>query len=244
MPDKDKMDRAAEIQKAIDDADERKRADAEATGQKLDKFLVSLDDCAKKIDSISSRMDALEKRRNDAECRRSENESEVNGEAEEPDESDERANGGKKPGEPRELVADRADAMRRHEARMADAQARADAVAAEFGERAPPPLSSETLHAYRCRLLRRYRHHSKEFADADLAAIEDPKLFAGIETRIYADARAAGASPQVPLDHLREIIRTDQSGRKISTFYGNPRAWMRQFSGSRRYVKSFKRSNN
>jgi len=44
----------------------------------------------------------------------------------------------------------------------------------------------------------------------------------------------------VPLDHLREVVRTDQSGRKISTFYGNPRAWMKMFSGERRLVKRFR----
>ena len=254
MPDNEKIERAAEIQKAIDEADERKRADAEGAAQKLDKLLITLDSCVKKIDRVSSRMDALEEehrkekadaakyrekaRRHDDDDDEMEEQHEQHAKdnddepSEEQDEGDERKREGSKPGQPREVVADRADAMRRHEARLADAQANADAVAAEFGERAPAPLSGETLRAYRCRLLRRYRHHSKEFADADLAAIDDPKLFAGIEARIYADAKAASATPDVPAGYLWERVKTDASGRKISEFFGTPRTWMRQFSGS------------
>jgi len=92
-------------------------------------------------------------------------------------------------------------------------------------------------------LLRRFQHHSKEFADADLSGIRDPKIFNGVEARIYADAVAAGAVPDVPVGHLRERVRIDPSGRQISDFFGEPRVWMSQFSGLRQYVKRFNKFN-
>jgi hypothetical protein len=125
---------AAEIQKKLTaagvatrraDADE----DADANGKKLDRLLSFLDDLKTKF---GARLDALEARGGGADD----------------DEGDEDDNEMEQPGKPRRVAADQADAVRRHEARMADAQARADAVAAVFGERAPHPLSGETLHAY------------------------------------------------------------------------------------------------
>ncbi|MGA9005933.1 MAG: hypothetical protein WB495_03305 [Xanthobacteraceae bacterium] len=198
-----------------------------STGAKLDQLLEHLSTVTDGMASLGQRIEALEARHRA-------------GDDADGDESEEDENKMVEPGKARPVAADHADTVRRHEARMADAQAMADAVAAEFGERAPPPLSGETLHGYKCRLLRRYKHHSKEFADADLGAIKDPKLFAGIESRIYADARSAGATPDVPAEQLWERVKTDASGRRISEFYGSPRVWMRTFSGHRRYVKSFK----
>jgi hypothetical protein len=224
MSDDDKSKRAELIESDLKAADAKRRVDEEAstTGAKLDKLLAGLG-------TMSARLDALEARRRDG--------ADDNADDDKGDEDD---NEMEQPGKPRRVAADQSDAVRRHEARMADAQAMADSVAVEFGERAPRPMSGETLQSYRCRLLRRYKHHSKEFADADLAAIKDPKLFAGIESRIYADARAAGATPNVPAEQLWERVRTDPSGRRISEFYGSPRVWMRTFSGHRRYVRSFK----
>jgi hypothetical protein len=101
-------------------------------------------------------------------------------------------------------------------------------------------MSAETVRDYRIRLLRRYKHHSPDWKGIDLQSISDPKIFDSAEARIYADARAAGATPEVPDGYLHERVRTDISGRRISEFYGSPRVWMRTFSGSRRYVRSFK----
>src|SRR5271169_5713898 len=124
MSDDDKSKRAEQIESDLKAADAKRRADEEAstTGAKLDKLLAGLG-------TMSARLDALEARRRDG--------ADDNADDDKGDEDD---NEMEQPGKPRRVAADQADAVRRHEARMADAQARADAVAAVFGERAPHPL--------------------------------------------------------------------------------------------------------
>jgi hypothetical protein len=225
MPDEQK--RAAEIQEAVEAADRKKRADADqeaAVGQKLDKLL-------EHMGSMSVRLDALEARGRD-------------GDDADDDEGDEDDNEMEQPGKPRRVAADSADSQLRHAARLAEIQERADAVAHEYGEKAPPPMSAETERRYRIRLLRRYKHHSPDWKEIDLDKINDPKIFDAAESRIYADARANGAVPEVPDGHLRERVRTDASGRRISEFFGSsPRVWMKTFSGNRRYVRSIRSSS-
>jgi hypothetical protein len=218
----------------------------------LDKLLTSLDDVVKRIDTLSGRMDTFDKSRDDAsrqkrKRRDDEGEGEKGMTSETPSEDDddnlpedERNKDGEQPGKSRRVVADRADAQSRHAARLAEIQERADGVAQEFGEKAPPPMSAETERNYRIRLLRRYKHHSPDWKEIDLQSINDAKIFDAAESRIYADARAAGATPEVTDGYLRERVRTDASGRRISEFFGSPRVWMRTFSGHRRYVRSFK----
>jgi hypothetical protein len=118
---------------------------------------------------------------------------------------------------------------------MADAQARADDLAIEFGEKAPLPLSGETLRAYRVRLARRYQPHCKEFGKINLAEIKDDAVLAGIENRIYADAKAASGRPIVGPGQLRSRIK-QQNGHTFITWAGDPHAWMDQFSGRRQFV--------
>jgi hypothetical protein len=208
--------KAASIENAL------KKSDAD--DGKLDKLLSG-------IDAISKRMDAFE----------AAGQKKLGGDAEEPlDHGEMKA--------PTEEIADRIrkdsagvtakehDAERQHEAAMADIQCRADAVSTAWGESAPPPMSGERAMPYRVRLLRRFQRHSKEFSGVDLAKITDPVILDGIERSIYADALAASATPEVAQGYLREMIKTDRSGRQISTFFGEPRTWMQQFAAPARRV--------
>ena len=116
-------------------------------------------------------------------------------------------------------------------AQLANAQARADAVAQHFGQQAPAPITGESLLNYRKRLLAPYRDYSPNWTDADAEEIEDPRtreqVFAIMENTVYADAvKFAESSASVPQHQLREIKKLDQSGRHISTFVGDPAAWM------------------
>ena len=103
------------------------------------------------------------------------------------------------------------------EAELADSQARADSVANSFGERAPAPLIGESPFAYRQRMAARFKKHSKTYSDMNIASVTDPKLFGVIEAQIYSDAQAAAMSPcDVPQHTLREVIKTDATGRAMS----------------------------
>ena len=117
-------------------------------------------------------------------------------------------------------------------AAMADAQARADSVLQGFGESAPRPLNGENLTAYRRRLARKLQAHSKSWKDANIMAIHDAASFEIIENQIYNDASEAALRPvDIPVGTLREITRKDITGRNVTTFVGDPAAWMAPMSG-------------
>jgi hypothetical protein len=109
-------------------------------------------------------------------------------------------------------------------------------------DRAPRPMDGETVRAYRVRLLKNFRHNSPDYKDVPIEQIAQlpPAMFDVAESRIYADSVAASACPEVTAGYLREVKRTDASGRQISTFYGEPRTWMSQFAGQTRRVANFR----
>jgi hypothetical protein len=115
------------------------------------------------------------------------------------------------------------------QAELTKAQARADEVALEFGQRAPRPMAGETPISYRRRLAAQYQPHSPKWKERDLAAVNDSVLDIA-EEQIYADAvKVAQTAPEVPAGTLRAITRKDVTGRTITEFQGSMGAWMDQF---------------
>jgi 8-oxo-dGTP pyrophosphatase MutT (NUDIX family) len=123
-------------------------------------------------------------------------------------------------------------------AAMADAQVRADPIYSMHGGRAPRAMDGETLIAYRRRMANDLKVHSPTWKNIDLKVIADDEkheAFSNVEKIIYADAEQAGLHPVAPSeDFLREIIKEDVTGRKISEFVGRPSAWMNQFAAPKR----------
>jgi hypothetical protein len=148
----------------------------------------------------------------------------------------------REPGEPHPTVADSDDpddaifGRGKQHPLFYERQAAADTALRSWGGSAPPPMSGERLLDFRRRLLRPLLKHSKEWASVNLDELKEP-LFSPIEKSVFADAIAASTdNSSVPTDYLREIITVDKSGRHISTFVGQPKAWMSAFSGHRRRV--------
>ncbi|MDN0028651.1 NUDIX domain-containing protein [Serratia marcescens] len=107
---------------------------------------------------------------------------------------------------------------------IADTQCKADSVFASFGERAPQPMAGERAMPYRRRIMTRLQKYSTDYKEVDLHAIADSQLLTIAEKKIYADAQASAASSLEPGAGLREVVRTDATGRRISNFIGNPSA--------------------
>ena len=108
-------------------------------------------------------------------------------------------------------------------------QARADVGYAAHGLTAPPPIDGEAPTPYARRLAAGLQRHSATWAAANLHTVAADALGV-IAPAIYADAVAAANDPRnVPAGTLREIITTDPSGRKVSTFVGSPSVWMDDF---------------
>lgn len=114
-------------------------------------------------------------------------------------------------------------------AKFADAQASADAVASLLGSAAPRPMNGETLSAYKIRLARGFQQHSATFKDSDLAAlaVADSVAFAHVEKTIYADAAAFARTPLSAADGaLRPHVVRTAAGHTVTTYTGDPMAWM------------------
>lgn len=94
------------------------------------------------------------------------------------------------------------------EAKMAEIQARADAVFATHGERAKPPMMGESELAYRLRLAKDLQKHSKQWGGMDLAVIAATPAFDNVETQVYADAVAAANDPSL-LPEAGLVMRTE-----------------------------------
>ncbi|ECJ2511921.1 NUDIX hydrolase, partial [Salmonella enterica subsp. diarizonae] len=123
---------------------------------------------------------------------------------------------------------------------IADTQCKADSVFASFGERAPQPMAGERAIPYRRRIMTRLQKYSSDYKEVDLHAIADSQLLSIAEKKIYADAQASAASSLEPGAGLREVIRTDATGRRISTFIGDPSATWAPFQAISRKVAGIK----
>ncbi|CND06142.1 Uncharacterized protein conserved in bacteria [Yersinia frederiksenii] len=121
---------------------------------------------------------------------------------------------------------------------LADAQVKADSVFSVLGKRAPMPLSGEKPLSYRRRLMIQLQEHSSDYKTVDLSSIADSALLNIAEKQIYADAQSS-ASLIVGAGMLREIKRSDVTGRQISTFEGDPAATWGPFQSGKRQVTMF-----
>ena len=112
---------------------------------------------------------------------------------------------------------------------LTKAQARADAVYAQFGQQAPQALRGETLADYNRRLTRGLQQHSQRWKDVPVAALNDA-AFAPIQDQIYADAVAAAEHPANMPDGGLLMITKQIGGHTINEFRGQP-SWMDEFAG-------------
>jgi uncharacterized protein (DUF2249 family) len=127
---------------------------------------------------------------------------------------------------------------------FADVQARADTVYHALGSVAPRPMDGEDILAYRRRLAKGVQKHSTTWKDISVGTL-GADAFTVAEAQVYADAMTAAQNPtDLAEDELREITKTDMTGRRITSFVGKPGAWMSNFGASRRLVTGFSNKSN
>jgi 8-oxo-dGTP pyrophosphatase MutT (NUDIX family) len=126
------------------------------------------------------------------------------------------------------------------EAKMADAQARADAAYSAHGKRAPAPLAGETLLNYRKRLAVGMQPHSESVKGINIRSISDSAALGLIEKSLYEDAKAAAAKAAAPAPGtLFQTVRKDATGRQIIEFTGDPKACWAPFMAPTQRVTRF-----
>jgi hypothetical protein len=124
---------------------------------------------------------------------------------------------------------------------MIEAQSRADSVYGALGiGRAPIPLNGEDLNGYRRRVATKLKGHSGRWGKTNIYNIQ-ADAFDIVENDIYNDAMASAMSADdVPEGHLRAVVKNDIAGRPITSYVGEPSAWMSQFSGTRRRLSGIR----
>lgn len=256
-------ERAAEEKAKTDkvkaDAEEAEKVKGDAASKmdaKLDAYMSAMDSMAKRFDAYDEEKKADKAKRDAEEAARDPEEAKKLAADKAKKDADEKAEKEKEEAEKADAARKVSDAKRDEEVQalkdamkprtdseaeeMADAHAKADSVASAFGERAASPIPGETPLAYRRRLLGKIKDHSADWKDADLSKL-DSVSFAVAEKNIYAAAMIAANAPVTDLSHgLREIVRTDEAGRRIKEFRGAPRMWMDDFKGPIRAARVLK----
>jgi hypothetical protein len=97
-------------------------------------------------------------------------------------------------------------------------RARADAIFREYGKQAPLPITDEDPLKYRVRVVRELQPNTRH-AGREISPTIDRASLDLIEGQAYADAWSNRTSPlDVPANVLREIVKTDEAGRRYSEF--------------------------
>jgi hypothetical protein len=252
-----KVERAAELNEAIRKHDDAKKRD----GEQLDKLLDAMSGLTSGLRAFQSRLDALESRHLPMHGASHRGVDPVpadggspprgpysNGPADDsaavvrsPFSTGDDHGKPRESGEPKATVADSSDPNdaifghgRKFQPMFYEHQSMADTAWRSWSGAAPPPLSGERLLDFRRRLLRPLMKHSTQFSSVDVDELREP-LITPIEKSVFADAiKASTDNASAPEDYLREVTTTDATGRRITSFYGMPKTWMKQFAGQRR----------
>ncbi|WP_336240450.1 DUF2213 domain-containing protein [Citrobacter werkmanii] len=139
-----------------------------------------------------------------------------------------------------EKVKADAEESSRNDSALAAAQVRADSAYTACGKKAPSPFSGEKAMDYRKRVLEAMKQHSPRFKDADIRAIADSVVLSGMEDAIYNEARKAlEAEMSNTKGVLHQRIRSDDTGRRIVEYRGDPNSWLSAFKTPPLYAQKF-----
>lgn len=127
---------------------------------------------------------------------------------------------------------------RRRDATLSEVQCRADQVYQAWGKRAAPPLSSETVLAYRRRMLHGHKDYSPDWKDHDIFRM-DAAVLDIAEKQIYADSEKASAHPKGPDDgRMISRKRVTDSGHTVTEWHGQKTVF-ELFSSPPMYATAF-----
>lgn len=193
-----------------------------------------------KIDGVVTRMDSLEQRDNaraDAE-EQAKKEAEEKAKADEAEAEEQRkadeaaAEEQRKADEAAEeqRKADEEAEKERNDSALAEAQAKADSAFSACGKNAPAPFSGENALDYRKRALIAMQKHSPAHKDVNIRAIADSATLAVLEDAIFSAARQSIEKEMMSTQgQLHKRIRSDEAGRRITEYQGDPNVWLGAF---------------
>jgi len=120
--------------------------------------------------------------------------------------------------------------QKKADAAMTEAQVKADSAYTACGKKAPTPFSGEKSMDYRKRVLIAMQKHAPKHADVDIRAIADSATLSVLEEAIYGAARSSIEDEMNNTQgHLNKRVRSDEAGRMITEYQGDPRVWLAAF---------------
>ena len=103
----------------------------------------------------------------------------------------------------------------------------------------PSYFNHETIEQQRKRLMNKARPLVSE----DLQKVRTDDVFGSaldhVAQQYFESAANEAQRPtKVPEGELREVTKYDQAGRPYHEYYGSPSAWMKDFTGDKKYIAS------
>ncbi|HDT2078327.1 TPA: DUF2213 domain-containing protein [Enterobacter roggenkampii] len=133
-----------------------------------------------------------------------------------------------------------AEEKERNDAAMSEAQAKADSAYTSLGKRAPEPFSGEKALDFRKRALIAMQKHSPQHAEVNIRAIADSATLSVLEDAIYGAARKTITEEMNNTQgQLHKRVRSDEAGRRITEYAGDPNVWLAAFKTPPRRVAKF-----
>ena len=208
-----RMDSQDKWIKARQDADEKAKQDAE------EKEKAEAEEKAKQ--------DAADKERQDAEDAEAKRVAEENRAKQDEADAEEKAK-------------QDAEEKSREDSAMTEARVRCDSAYSACGKRSPEPFSGEKSIDYRKRALIALQKYSPDNKDVNIRAVSDAAVLTVLEKAIYGDARKAiDEEMNNTQGQLHKRVRSDEAGRRITEFSGDPNVWLAAFKTPPRRVAKF-----
>lgn len=208
-----RMDSQDKWIKARQDADEKAKQDAE------EKEKAEAEEKAKQ--------DAADKERQDAEDAEAKRVAEENRAKQDEADAEEKAK-------------QDAEEKSREDSAMTEARVRCDSAYSACGKRSPEPFSGEKSIDYRKRALIALQKYSPDNKDVNIRAVSDAAVLTVLEKAIYGDARKAiDEEMNNTQGQLHKRVRSDEAGRRITEFAGDPNVWLAAFKTPPRRVAKF-----
>lgn len=218
---------------------------SKAVSDALGNVNTKLDAMSARMDSqdkwIKARQDADEKAKQDAEEREAaEAEEKAKQDAADKERQDAEEAEAKQRSDEEKAKQDAADAEEkerqdeeeraRDDAAMTEARVRCDSAYTACGKQSPEPFSGEKSLDYRKRALIALQKYSPEHKDVNIRAVSDAAVLGVLEKAIYDAARTSiNEELNNTAGHLHARVRSDQAGRRITEYQGDPNVWLNAF---------------
>ena len=107
-----------------------------------------------------------------------------------------------------------------------------------FNRDAPTPFIEEDGRHYEDRVIPILQRHAPGYEDVRIDSLYGANRELVVNQIYNAAAAEAHRPTKIPEGELRQITRRDAAGRVSYEFFGSPSAWMNDFSGDKKYLKS------